>query len=1320
MYRRILAIIFFLFSIDSSAQQPVYATARWFKVEDGLPQSFVSGLQQDQDGFLWVGTRDGLARYDGKEFKIFRQQKQDSLSLSSNVITEIFLDAQNLLWIFYINKKVDCFDPRKMQVCFRDSFSAVRQLLTTLKIKNFSRDQSGTFWFNSNYRFLVSYDPLKNKTTRFDSINKNLTGKYNLGITEDSKGRIYVFTEIGIETLNTTGKGKKIVVPYDPELHFSYNPGATTHAIAMPDGRLVLAETNRLLLFDPGDKKFYSYSLPVKALKDSIKHIKIGNDGLLYLVIGDGVYRFEKDNRFSWLWQAVSSNPFANDAKSFLIDKSGVMWFGTNAAGMVTINLQSLPFSTSPYTINFTTDLLSVITGSSINIPPVFKEGKWAYNLRYCYDRNNTLWLSYNDNEEKENQLSVFTLNNKTFLPVPAPSGKFPLIRGFCLSTSGTMYGMDLRGNIWNWENAHSRPTMIPSVLSLESTSSVVDMEADDNVFWVSTNKEGLYKIEYNKIVKHFSIETLKKYWPGNQLTDLCNDPVDKNILWIGTLGDGLIRLNKKTDQAKIFTIENGLPNNTVYSIVPDKNSNLWISTNTGISRFSPETNSFSNFDVKDGLTGNEFNRFHHLRLPDGHIAFGGPDGFSLFDPANFIRDSFFTSIGLTRLLINNKPVEYSGTGGLLPQPLNQLNRLVLRYDKNFLQFEFAALQFNQPERIRYRYMLKGYDKEWIETGNRSIAIYTKLPPGNYTLLLTASNTSGTWSPLIKNISIRIMPPFWATWWAYCIYFLLLLSLAVVYWKYRTNRIRMQHEIVLEQSKAKQLKEVDEIKNRFFSNITHELRTPLTLILTPIEKLKNENHYSPADQRILSGVYKNTEHLLRLINQLLDVSKIESKQMKVNATIGDMAEFLETCVQQFSLQAKERNIQLQFSNINVTGNYFFDEEKWEKIIFNLLSNAIKFTPEGGTVTTSIELIQLNGMLQLIVTDTGIGIREEEKQKIFDRFYMADDSSTRKQQGTGIGLSLVKELAELMNGQIEVKSSYGKGSTFIVEIPIKIETATTSHETSPVNKIAKPTTTSIELQSKDVKEGPLVLVVEDNEELLSFIVDSLSPAWRILQASNGKLAWDIILKELPDIIISDVMMPEMNGDELCQRIKEDARTGHISVILLTAKAAHESRLEGLKKGADEYLTKPFHLDELELRLQNLVKQQERFRNHLQKELLPESPLKKLPHVNDIFIQNLYKELDELLINPDFSVDLLAQTMALSQRTLNRKLRAILNISPVEFIRKYRLQKAAVLISSGHHISDAAYSVGFDTASYFTQCFKEEYGKTPTDFLNQKVS
>ncbi|MEO7984237.1 MAG: ATP-binding protein, partial [Bacteroidota bacterium] len=1166
------------------------------------------------------------------------------------------------------------------------------------------------------------YDPLKNKTVWFDSSNKNIRSKNNLGLSEDPAGRICVFTDKGMETVSTTGKEQLLFVPFDPALNFRFQAAAYYPVQAMPDGRVVLAETNRLIVFDPREKKFSAFLLPgqVPAKQDIIQHLQIGKDGFLYLAAAGGVYRFEKDNRFSWLWQATSSNAYANDSRSFLMDRSGVMWFGTNASGMYKVDMQALPFSAVAYTVNFTTDLLSRVTGSPGQIPSVVQEGKWAYTMRYCYDRNNTLWLTYKDKEELEGPLSIYTVNKNTLVAVPVPAGMYPAIKGLSLSPSGTIYAMDLRGNIWKWENSISLPVWSPSVLSLAKTSSVVDMEADDNSFWVSTNKEGLYKIENKKVVRHFSGTTEKKYWPGDQLTDISKDPLDKDLLWIGTLGDGLIRLNKETGEIKIFTIENGLPNNTIYSIVPDDRGSLWISTNKGISRFTPATGSFCNFDVRDGIGGNEFNRFHHLRLPDGRIAFGGPEGYTLFDPAKFAKDSFATTIGLTRLLINNKPVDYSGTDGTLSQPLNQLQWLVLPHNKNFLQFEFAGLQYNQPDKIQYRYMLKGYDKEWIISGQYNVAGYTRLPPGNYTLLLNASNTSGNWSPVVKQLSIRIRPPFWATWWAWAIYFLTAVLLVRLYWRYRTNRIRMQHEIELEQNKAKQLKELDEIKNRFFSNITHEFRTPLTLILTPLEKLKDDNHYSPADQRILSGVYKNAGQLLRLINQLLDISKMESNQMKVTYTVGELAEFTERCVQQFSSEAGSRHIELLFTSDTVSGHYLFDEDKWEKIIFNLLSNALKFTTDGGKVEVAVSEANNDSspgnMIKLAVTDTGKGISEKEIPKLFDRFYMTDDSAQKKYSGTGIGLALVKELADLMKGSITVVSSPGKGASFTISIPVEKVTAATvnkgndqAEKNESLQKLTEPGTAT-----------PLVLVAEDNEELRSFLVGELSGKWRVLEAANGKTAHELILQELPEIVISDYMMPECDGETLCRLIKNDPRTAHISFIMLTAKAAHQSVITGLQAGADEYITKPFHLDELEQRLHNLAEQQKRLRDHLLKEVLPGIPLRKPPHVNDIFIRDLYKQLDELLDDPQFSVDALAKKMAMSQRTLNRKLKAIMNITPVEFIRRYRLQKAAILLSSGNTIADAAFAAGFETASYFSQCFKEEYGKTPTEFISQATS
>ncbi|MBC7873725.1 MAG: helix-turn-helix domain-containing protein [Ferruginibacter sp.] len=1320
------AIAMGLLFFNATAQLPLYSHSKWFKVEDGLPQSFVSGLQEDQDGFLWISTRDGLARYDGRQFKIFRQNSNDSNSLSSNTIIDIYLDHQNLLWVFYINQKMDCFDPRRLQVCYKDSFTIVRDLLVKLKVSKFTRDHSGKFWFNTNYEGVVCFDPSVNKVTSYNSANKNLRSNNNLGLVENTKGQICVFTDKGLEILDKQATLAEEFIPFDKSIDFKFIPGAFNKVICLPDGKLILAETNRLIIFEPVKKTFIAVFMPprIPAKQDVIHHLHTGKDGLLYAEAGGGVYRLEKNFQLTWLWQSENTNPFGNDARSFLVNQSGVVWFGTNGAGLVKIDLQTIPFTNIPYKNNFVTDNLLGLPGLTADeLPALFKSGSWAYTFRYCYNASKTLFVTYAEPQEAPGAGNVYFYHQDKLVALPAKGNNDFPVKGLSISSSGALYAADRLGNIRKWNNINALPDFIPSPLQLTpNTGDVTDMEADDNLVWIATEKDGLYRIENGRVIRHYLKGTGKYDLPSNQLTDMCRDPFTNNKIWIGTLGQGLVRWNVTAGTEKVYTTDDGLPNNTIYSIVPDDKNNLWISTNNGICRLNPGTGTVDKFDVRDGLIGNEFNRFHHFHFPDGRIAFGGFEGSSLFDPGKFAPDTFATTIQFIKLLINNKPVEFAADLAGLPEPLNQLKKLVLPYNKNFLQFEFAGLQFNQPEKIRYRYMLKGYDKEWIISGVYNIAGYTRLPPGRYTLAVNASNTSGNWSPVIKELPIRIRPPLWATWWAYALYGLVALFLARAYWKYRENKIRMENEIALEHSKAVHLQEMDEIKNRFFSNITHELRSPLTLILTPLEKLSREQTLSSVHQQTIVNAHRNAEQLLRLINQLLDISKIESGQMKINVSAGDLSEFVSRCVDQFHVPAKEKNIRLTFDAGHAEGLYYFDEDKWEKIISNLLSNAIKFTPRNGDIAVSLKQTgekENNSLVTLRVTDTGIGISEKDLPVIFNRFFMVDDSGTRSSSGTGIGLSLVKELTELMNGTINVKSEPGKGSDFTIELPVTKPTTPARAEMITNGKTNLIKETASATIADEPSNSPLLLVVEDNDELRSFMVESLSPNWRILQSPDGAAAWEIILKELPEIVISDVVIPGMTGFELCRRSKEDARTGHISFILLTAKAAHQSRVEGLAAGADEYVTKPFHFDELELRIQNLIKQQERWRKHLQEELLPEDPSPRLPNVNDIFIQHLYQHLDKKLDEPGLDVENLAQAMTMSRRTLNRKLKILLDISPNELIRRYRLQKAAALLASGHGVADTAYSVGFETPSYFTQCFKEQYGQTPSEFAARKT-
>lgn len=661
----------------------------------------------------------------------------------------------------------------------------------------------------------------------------------------------------------------------------------------------------------------------------------------------------------------------------------------------------------------------------------------------------------------------------------------------------------------------------------------------------------------------------------------------------------------------------------------------------------------------------------------------------------------------LTGLQINNQLQDFNIANGFVKEPLNILSQIDLPYNKNNLRFEFAALLYNQPQKIKYRYQLKGADHDWIENGTSNVASYASLRPGNYTFRINASDHSGVWSDTIKEIGIKIHPPFWATWWAYLVYTLLVLALVKWYFNFREGKLKAEQNLAFEKREALRLKEVDELKDRFFSNITHEFRTPLTLIITPLEKLELDQSLSPAAISSVKTAQRNSRQLLRLINEFLDFSKLNDGQLKLKLSTGDLTLFTSECVQSFEEAAKEKNITLTFSSNAVEGFYLFDEEKWNKVVTNLLSNALKFTPANGEV--SVLLSVENNLIHLQVTDNGPGIPADQQQKIFDRFYQVDDSSVRTYSGTGIGLSLVKELIELMGGTIELRSEPGIETCFTVSIPMQRMLMKEAHVAADVMNIEMPGAAS-------GQELPLLLVAEDNDELRAFLVEAMSSSYRVIEAADGLKAWEMILKELPDIIISDVMMPGQDGFDLCRNCKADNRTSHIGFILLTSKAAHEARLKGLGTGADDYITKPFHLQELELRTANLLQMQQKQRVWLQAQLISSAPKEQLPEITDPFLVSLYEAMDARLDDADLGVDYLCKAMAMSRSTLNRKLKSLLDISPNDLIKQYRLQQASQLISSGLDIASAAYRVGFSSPSYFSQCFKEQYGITPTAYVS----
>lgn len=1309
--RNVIVCLFLISTIASFAQKPLYSHQQWFKVEDGLPQGFVSEIMQDDAGFLWISTLDGLARYDGRGFRIFQQDTKDSSSISSNVIAEMVYGRDKKLWLFYQGQQLDAFNPATLRVSGKN-FPPLIEYPKTQQ-QRFA-ENGGKYWtfLNSDG---ISWMDISSFATGTASVkNGLLKDKDIIATAYHPDGRVWLLSKNSIQVSDSSRTHFRYV-PLQQPLPADIDIVNAAQWEIYGDEMVVMSR-EYLWFINYKDGSYRKYDIPaVKDFDGRMRKLRMGLDGKLYARSFYGVYRVNRDGTMSLLW----NNTILPGRKitAFMVDRSEVLWVGLDAGGLVKVNLRSMPMNSYSYKDNFPTDILTSFGIPAEQIPATWKKTPWSYGFRYAYGIDSTFYFSLHEGFRKDFYVYGFR-DGKTFrLPFPKEY-ELAVIRGLSVDKTGKIWAIDEYNKvIWCWQNDKS----MPNRYTLDMVYPQIElayMVVKDDMQWVTTHGQGMYKIRNGQTLDHIDKNSKPNDIPYD-LTEICADPTNPDRLWIGSRGAGLILWDIHKKLQRSFTQADGLPNNTVYCIVPDSYGKLWLSTNKGICRFDPLTYEVHNFEKNDGLPGNEFNRAHEFRFPDGRIALGGIEGYVIFQPRDFslISDTVPMPIELTEILINNRQLNYGEKNSLLKTPLMRLEELTLPYNKNYINISFAALQFNEPQKIRYRYRLRGLSNDWIESGHNNTAHYTQLDPGEYTLEINATNLEGNWSSYTRKLKLQILPPIWKTWWAYAVYLIAAITATLFYFKYRERRLKAQQQLIFEQKESERLRDIDEVKTRFFSNITHEFRTPLTLITAPLEKLANDPAMPAPLLDTVHTIQRNAIKLLALINQLLDLSKIEAGHMKLHLSIGELSVFVEECVHSFAAAAMKKNIQLKFSAGTVQGLYRFDEEKWERIITNLISNALKFTPEDGEV--SVTLLQ-NGEnnIQLRVQDSGPGIPADQLQKIFDRFYQADTSSTRHYEGTGIGLSLVKELTRLMGGTVQAENTAGQGALFIVSAPLEKtgEYAVVKNIISPAASVKNVSTETI----TGSREKPVILVAEDNDELRSFVADTLSSQWNILQVSDGEAAWEMILAEMPDIVVSDVMMPFKDGIELSRLTKNDPRTAHIGFILLTAKVSHGNKIEGLGTGADDYITKPFHLDELQLRIQNLLQLQERMRAHLQSILLPASPAEAPAVVINPFLQELYLVLDEQLDNPQLGVELLASRMNMSKSTLNRKLKTLLDISTNDLIRRYRLQKAAQMIREGVEIAGAAYRSGFSSPSYFSQCFKEEYGMTPTSFSEQRIS
>ena len=801
-------------------------------------------------------------------------------------------------------------------------------------------------------------------------------------------------------------------------------------------------------------------------------------------------------------------------------------------------------------------------------------------------------------------------------------------------------------------------------------------------------------------------------------------EDVEKNM-WFGTFGGGLNKLKKQIESTNqpefvVYDRTKGMPNNVVYTIIDDNQGNLWLTTENSIVKFSKKSAKIESFGKGNELENVEFSEASACMLQSGEICVGSKSGFYSFNPDAVKRRVINAPLVFTRLLLFNKVVEIGDKEEILEKPLDKTAQIEFSSKQNVFTLEFATLDMRAPEKIQYAYKLDGFDHEWNEVQTKHFASYTALPAGTYTFHVKSTDSEGVWLQNERIIKIKILPSFWQSGFAKFIYFILIIGLFLTTLYIFITIFKLKNNVQLE-------KQMTDMKLRFFTDISHELRTPLTLISLPIDNILQENH-DPAIHEQLTLVRRNLDRVMGLINQILDFRKIQNNKMRLTVEEIHFADFTRLCSSNFLEIAHSKNIGFHLLDETNNAKLWVDPERFESILSNLLSNAFKFTPAGKNITVKTSVTENTAILSVI--DEGIGIAQEKINYIFDRFFSIPTLRNIAQKSTGIGLDLVKKLVDLHHATIHVNSQLEKGTTFEIEFKLGTDhydddvDLIVSNETNPLTEVETDLLSETE-KVEHVKMEPLILIVEDNDELRHFLKKSLKKKYRVAEAENGLVGWNKVEHLIPDFIIADLLMPEMDGLELTKKIKNDSRTSHIPVILLTAVTDMESKLAGMKAGADDYITKPFSSEFLHARIENLMIQRLQLQHFYRSQYISTKldlalPPLEIKSEEDKFMQHLIKLMNENIENFDLNIDLLASELNMSRTVFFNKLKSLTGLSPVEFVREIRFERAAEYIRKTElSVSEISYKVGIEDPRYFSRCFKQKFGTTPSEYRQQHI-
>ena len=1373
------AQILFLFSIYCFliGSTPVMKaqTGKFYSTDKELSNSLINAVYQDRKGFIWIATENGLNKFDGTRFSIYRHNATDSTSLKNNYVRTLFEDSRGNFWIGCING-LQRYD--RATDNFHELFISRKDGRKNPHITSIIERRNGDLWIATSGQGAISLK--KNSNPASFHIETELTDRigsnYLNVIFEDSRQNLWIATEEkGLYRYSPESKELK---SYKAPYHIA---GDDVSAICEDAHGQIFVGTLTKGLFRLSSRQEGNFEpvLYQNRMNLNIRTLIIDTRGKLIIgTDGEGVKEYQPQQDII-VDSEINAGPFdfsKSKVHSLIEDKDHNLWLGIFQKGLILVPGISNKFDYYGYksihnnTIG-SSCVMAIHTDEQATIwIGTDNDGLYAINdqgkqLRHythqagnpqsvpgtilCLyeDSNQELWLgSYFDGLARMNKQTGTCQDATSLLQGNLNAGK-PKVsciiedknKNLWVGTYGSgLYKINLPTQHVTYYESTRNENDDWSINRLPNDWISYLLEDKEGMIWIGTYK-GLAVL--NPQTDNFiNYKKQNNLLPGYVVYSLLEN--SNGEIWAGT-SEGLVCLNKDRLTPVLFTTADGLPSDIICGLAEDEKKNIWISTHQGISKLNPPEKKFINYYAGDGLQGNEFTRTAVFKDKRGKIFFGGTNGVTAFYPQDITEIKKEMNVLITGFHVANRPVkkgDKSGNNVITDTAVMDTEQFTLAYNENTFSIDFSVLEFSNPDRISYQYKIKELGDEWISTqpGTNRVT-YSSLKPGKYTFSVQARDHNNFSN--IRTVTIAITPPWYQTWWAKVIWGCLGALLIYALTMYILSRIRHRQEVM----RQKHMEQINEAKLQFFINISHEIRTPMTLIISSLEKLLAEHSEK---QPVYLMIYRNAQRILRLINQLMDIRKLDKGQMHLKFRETDIVGFINDLMQTFNYQAQKKNITFTFEK-ELEGadslKVWIDLNNFDKVLMNVLSNAFKYTHEGGNIEVSLKTghndayrSALKDYFEIDITDNGIGIDKNKIEQIFERFYQIDNDMTQSNFGTGIGLHLSRSLVELHHGIIKAENREdGQGTRFIIRLPLgsnhlKAEELENPEETGSEPTISQLPKDSIyeteeenktnEYRKPKAKTRYRVLIVEDDEEIRRYTRSELDSDFRIYECTNGREGLETILKEKPDLVISDVMMPEMDGITLCRKIKQNININHIPIILLTAKSKAEDQIEGLEIGADAYIVKPFNTELLRTTISNLIANRERLRGKLVGEQQVEEKITKIEMKSndEILMSKVMKTINDHLADPTLNVEMLAANVGMSRVHMHRKLKELTNQSARDFIRSIRLKQAANLLREKNlSVSEVAYATGFSNLSHFSNTFRDFYGISPSEYKEQQM-